>query len=118
MKVIVPICLGLGLLLTGCGDKSDKPAPNAAASTNSGSLVTAPVDYLKSAADAKHSAVNTIDVTSLNKALQLFNVDQGRYPKDLNELVEKKYIPKVPEPAYGTRLVYDVISGSVKVENE
>lgn len=118
MKAIVPACLGLGLLLAGCGQKGDKPAAASNTTTNSGSLLTAPVDYLKSAADAKHSAVKTIDTTSLDKAIQLFNVDQGRNPKDLAELVDKKYIPKVPEPPYGTKLVYDAVAGTVKVVNE
>jgi hypothetical protein len=107
-----PLCLlALGLALTGCGDKS---------SNNSGgsSVATAPVDYLKSAADAKQSAVKTVDTTSLEKAIQLFNVDQGRNPKDLNELVEKKFIPEVPNPPYGSKLVYDANAGTVKVVKE
>jgi len=29
----------------------------------------------------------TIDLSSLNENLQLFNTSEGRYPKDLNELV-------------------------------
>ena len=110
--------VGLSLVLAGCGGKTDKPAANTNAPVSGGNALTAPVDYLKSAADAKHSAVKTIDTTSLDKAIQLFNVDQGRNPKDLNELVEKKYIPKVPEPPYGTKLVYDAGAGSVKVVNE
>ena len=32
----------------------------------------------------------------------MFTVDQGRNPKDLNELVEKKYLPQLPAPLPGT----------------
>jgi hypothetical protein len=97
------------MFLAGCGDKS---------ASGGGSVATAPVDYLKSAADAKQSAVKTVDTTSIDKAIQLFNVDQGRNPKDLNELVEKKFIPAIPTPPYGSKLVYDADAGTVKVVKE
>jgi hypothetical protein len=45
----------------------------------------------------------------------MFNVDNGRYPKDLNELVEKKYIPRIPDAPYGMKIVYDEKAGQVKV---
>jgi len=62
-----------------------------------GSVLTAPVDYIKAAGNkAENVAIKTIDTTSLNQAVQLFNVDKGRNPKDLNELVEQKYIPQIP----------------------
>ena len=104
----------VGLLLAGCGEKSNPSAQttNAAAS---GNLLTAPVDYLGAAANAEHSAVKTVDVTSLNQAIQMFNVDKGRNPKDLNELVTEKFIPKLPTPPFGTKLDYDPNTGTVKV---
>ena len=80
--------------------------------------MTAPVDYLNDAAKADHSAVKTIDTTTVAEAIQLFYTDKGRYPKDLNELVTEKYMAKVPTPPYGTRLDYDPNSGTVKVVNE
>jgi hypothetical protein len=48
----------------------------------------------------------------------LFNVGEGRYPKDLSELVEKKYIPQIPETPYGSKLAYDATTGKVTVVNE
>ena len=56
-----------------------------------------------------------MDTTSVNQAIQLFNVDQGRNPKDLNELVEKRYLPMVPAAPAGSKLVYDATAGTVKV---
>jgi hypothetical protein len=117
MKLSSILCLAAGLLLSGCGEKTDKPAaPTNAAS--SGNPLTAPADYLNATVKAQQSAVKTIDTTSLDKAIQLFNVDQGRNPKDLNELVEKKYIPSIPNPPSGTRLDYDANAGTVKVEKQ
>ena len=77
--------------------------------------MTAPVDYLRAAGKAQQSAVKTVDTSSLNRAIQMFNVDQGRNPKDLNELVEGKYLPRIPDAPYGMKLVYDANTGTVKV---
>ena len=45
----------------------------------------------------------------------MFNVDQGRNPKDLNELVEKKFIPKLPDAPRGMQFQYDATAGKVTV---
>jgi hypothetical protein len=110
------VLLGAGLLLAGCGgDSSNKPAAGTTNSASSGNPLDAPGDYLKALGKGQQSAVKTIDTTSLDKAIQMFGVDQGRNPRDLNELVEKKYIPRIPDTPYGTKLVYDADAGSVKV---
>ncbi len=117
-KVVFCLVIAAGLVLIGCGEKSSKSAQTTNATSSSGSVLTAPVDYLAAAARAQRSAVKTIDTTSLNKAIQLFGVEHGRNPKDLNELVEQKYIPQIPTPPYGTKLVYDANSGEVTVVNQ
>jgi hypothetical protein len=117
MKLLSILCIAAGLVFVGCGEKADKPA-SSGNTTSSGNPLTAPVDYLDAAAKAKQSAVKTIDTTSLDKAIQMFNVDQGHNPKDLNELVEKKYIPQIPTPPFGTKLVYNADAGTVKVEKD
>jgi hypothetical protein len=112
-------CLSAALLLlVGCGQKSDAPVARAAATntdSTGSSPLTAPADYLGALAKGQQSAVKTIDTTSLDKAIQLFSVENGRNPKDLNELVQQKYIPKLPETPFGTKLVYDAADGTVKV---
>ena len=114
MKTLLSLAGAAVLVLSGCGEKSNPASPTNAAASG-GSLLTAPVDYLGAAAKAQQSAVKTIDTTSLDKAIQLFAVDKGRNPKDLNELVQEKFIPQIPNPPYGTKLVYDATSGTVKV---
>jgi len=114
MKNLYLLSCAIGLLVTGCGDSSNKSA----SSTNSptgGSLITAPVDYLDAAAKAKQKAVKTIDTTTLDKAIQMFNVQKGRNPKDLNELVQEKFIPQLPPVPAGSKLSYDPDSGQVSV---
>ena len=115
MKSSLMLGAVLGLVLVGCGDSSNKPATNSTNTPTGGNVLTAPVDYLNSAAKGQQSAVKTVDVTSLNKALDLFNVQEGRFPKDLNELVAKKYIPEIPTPPFGTKIEYDANAGTVKV---
>lgn len=113
MKTILLVSMPLVLLLAGCGDQSKSGTQTTNAS--SGNPLTAPVDYLAAAGKAQQSAVKTVDTAALNQAIQMFNVDNGRYPKDLNELVEKKYIPRIPDAPYGTKIVYDEKAGQVKV---
>ena len=112
MKTPYCLCIAASLLLVGCGEKSDKAAAGAT-NASSGSPLTAPVDYLKAVGKAENVAIKTIDTTSLNQAVQLFNVDKGRNPKDLNELVEQKYISQIPPAPFGMKLVYDPNSGKV-----
>lgn len=114
MRKLSLLSLVVGCIVTGCGDSSNKSASGTNSPTG-GSLVTAPVDYLDAAAKAKQSAVKTIDTTSLNQAVQLFNVQKGRNPKDLNELVSEQFIKEIPTPPYGTKLNYDPVSGNVSV---
>src|SRR5262245_6270453 len=114
--ISVVALLALTTALAGCSDKSAAPAAGTNTTSSSGNPVDAPVDYLKAVVNAQQTAVKTADTVSLNQAIQQFSVDHGRYPKDLNELVEQKYIGKLPQPPYGTKIVYDVNSGSVKVE--
>jgi hypothetical protein len=114
MKIILLLAAATSLLLAGCGEQSNPPAQTTNATT-SGSPLTAPVDYLAAVGKAKQSAVKTVDVASLNQAIQMFNVDNGRFPKDLNELVAEKYMPKIPAAPYGTKLEYDATVGKVKV---
>ena len=112
LQVLISVVSGF-VLLAGCGEKSTSSNASTNASSG-GSPLTAPVDYLNAAAKAQQNAVKVIDTTSLDKAIQMFNVDQGRNPKDLNELVPK-YIPQIPAVPYGTKLVYDPDAGKVTI---
>ena len=112
-----PFCLSITtcLLLVGCGGESDKSA-TATNTTSSGSTpLSAPADYVGALGKAKQTAEKTADTARLNEAVQMFNVEKGRYPKDLNELVTEKYVPRLPAAPYGMKLDYDAATGKVKV---
>ena len=93
-------------LLTGCGEK---PA--------SQSQSVNPADVNNPLVNAKRTADKTIDVSYLNQAIQLFNVQEGRNPKTLEELTPK-YVAKLPDPPLGYKLKYDDTKGEVSVVRE
>jgi len=116
MKRALSLLLLGGLALSGCGKKEEKSTASSTNESNSsGNPLTAPVDYLGAVAKAKKASEKTIDTVYLNQAIQQFNAAEGRYPKDLNELVAEKYLTKIPEAPYGMKIVYDAASGQVKV---
>lgn len=114
MKRLLPVLWVGALAAGGCGKS---PQPAAGGATNQAELnpLTAPVDYLGAVGKAKQTAVKTVDLASINQAIQMFHVEHGRFPKTLEELVEEKYLPRIPEPPYGMKIEYDAQSGKVRV---
>lgn len=110
MKPTLALVSLFGALLAGCGEQPGTPAKS--------DPTTAPTDYLKSAAKSQKSAIKAVDTAALNKALELFYVQEGRFPKDLDEVVEKKFIPKIPPAPAGMKIIYDAKAGVVHVEKE
>lgn len=78
-------------------------------------VANAPTTYIKTVTDEKKTLEKKVDVTSLNHAIQQFQVQEGRYPKDLNELVTEHYLGQIPDAPYGYKLNYDSSKGSVSV---
>ena len=115
MKTLFCFSVAASLFLVGCGESSNKPAQPTNGAASGSSPLSAPADYVGALGKAQQTAVKTVDITSLNQAIQMFNVENGRNPKDLNELVEKKYIGKIPDAPSGMKLDYDATAGKVKV---
>ena len=118
MKTIFCLSVAASLLLIGCGESSNQPGQPTNGAAGSGNPLNAPADYLGALGKAQQTAVKTVDTASLNQAIQMFGVDQGRNPKDLNELVEKKYIATIPAAPNGMKLDYDATAGKVKVVSQ
>jgi hypothetical protein len=116
MKIWLLLFVIAGLVLAGCGKKETKaPAQPTNQPAASGNPLAAPVDYLGAVSQAKRVGQKTADLASLNKAIQLFEAQEERFPKDLNELVTKHYLPSLPAPPYGMRILYNPSSGEVKI---
>lgn len=111
MKAVTPALILSAALLAGCSD-SNQPAPT----TDAADAASAPVDYLKSAADSQKKAVRTIDLAAINKAIESFYVQEGRFPKSLEELEEKAFVRVIPLPPPGKKINYDTNNGVVTLE--
>lgn len=99
------IISGLALLFAiGCGQQNQPPPASAA-------------DVNNPLVNAKRTADKTVDTVALNNAIQLFQVQEGRLPKSLEELTPK-YIAKLPTPPLGYKLSYDAKKGEVSVVRE
>ena len=102
-----------GLLLFGCSKKQDsKPL---AQTNSSGNPLTAPVDYLGTVVRTKQNAERTVDTVGLQQTINLFQAQEGRLPKDLNELVGPNYLSRLPAPPVNMKFDYDPANGQVKV---
>ena len=114
MKVRYTIALAF-LLFGGCAKRESAKEENLLTNNNSGNPLTAPVDYLGAVNQGRKTAIKTIDHASLTSAIQLFNAQEERLPRDLNELVTKGYIQAVPTPPAGSRFQYNPQTGDLKI---
>ena len=102
-------------LLVGCAKEEKTAEKNLLTNNNSGNPITAPVDYLGAVNQARKGAVKTIDKAGLTKHIEMFSAQEGRFPSDLNELVQKRYISAVPAPPQGMRFDYNPQTGELKI---
>jgi hypothetical protein len=114
--------LAAGVWLVGCGDKPATPAKSGAAAkkpdienNSSGNPVTAPVDYLGAVNKAKKFSVKQADLASVKQAIQLFKSEEERFPTSLKELVDKKYLPALPQPPYQMKYTYNPATGEANI---
>ena len=111
MKILLIPLVAAVVLLTGCGEKASKKATQAVNAVSN--VVDAPLNYVGAVVNAKNHAENVIDVSYINQDIQMFNASEGRYPKDLQELIPN-YLGKMPEVPYGYKLVYDTNTYTVR----
>jgi hypothetical protein len=131
----------LALVLAGCGKKETPapapvdPAPKSGAAIES---VLTPADQTPppppptpdSGANVQPAAtppgvvvmeepihpLSDRDVAMLNYAVGQFRQSVGRNPKSLQEMVNAKFLPRIPQTHPSERLVYDPNTGRMKVE--
>jgi hypothetical protein len=115
MKTPVYVSLIVLAFLVGCGDKPKQSAATPPSSGTSPTPMSAPGDYANALVSGQTKALKTVDIASLNQAIQMFNVQEGRFPKNLDELVEQKLIVKIPDAPYGMKLDYDPATGKISM---
>jgi uncharacterized lipoprotein len=88
------------LMLSGCDDGSqNRPAKKPDSAENK----------------TEPRTIKASDITALNKTLESFYIREGRFPTNLNELVERQYIPRLPLLPENTTWDYDTNSGIVGI---
>jgi hypothetical protein len=107
--------VAVALVLGGCGKQQNSPPPAAASAATP---ANAPAGYVGALVRGQQVAVKTVDVASLNEEVQLFNVQEGRNPRDLDELVTQHYLGALPHAPAGMKFVYDAAQGKVSVAPE
>ncbi len=129
---LLSISTSLALALSGCGSSSDtpakpptvskpaavapKPAAAAPASTNgSGSIVTAPVDYVAEVISAGEKTRGTVDLMAIRKAIDSYHEQENGFPASIDELHEKKYLNVIPRPPVNQQFDYNAQTGEVKL---
>jgi hypothetical protein len=113
MKISASILMVAAAFVAGCGDSS-KPGTPANTVSN---VVAAPANYVGAVVQAQKYAEKQIDVSYINQDIQMFNASEGRYPKDLQELIPN-YLPKMPAVPAGYKLVYDTNTHTVSAVKE
>ena len=124
MKTCLFLAVAAGLFLAGCSQSSSTKSAqgtnavsagtNAEPKHDTGNPLTAVPDYVGAVVQAQKHAEKVIDVSYVNEDIQLFNASEGRYPKDLQEMIPN-YLAKIPPVPYGYKLDYDTNSYTVKV---
>ncbi len=109
-KSVIALLVG-SALLAGCSKSEPSPSETKVGENP----LNAPTDYLSTVAKAKKSSEATVDTASLSSAISMFQVEKGRNPKDLDELVSSGTIKALPTPPYNMKFSYDATTGTVKV---
>ncbi|HWN95113.1 MAG TPA: hypothetical protein VNT99_08775 [Methylomirabilota bacterium] len=118
MKNLFPFLFAAACLCFSSGCQQEKKAAAPASDASSGNPLTAPVDYVGAIGKAQKSAQKTLSTVGLDQALRTFYTDEGRFPKDLNELVTKGTISQIPPAPHGMKYDYDSKAGTIKIVPE
>src|SRR6187402_460398 len=100
--------------VTGC-KKKEAAKKSDDDSAVSGNPAMAPLDYLAAQGKAKKFAERTISTAELTSAIQKFNAMEDRYPRDLNELVQQRYLQGAPAAPAGKRWDYNPQTGAIRL---
>jgi hypothetical protein len=115
LKKAVPFLFAVACLcfFSGC-----KEGEKSSAGGSTGNPLTAPADYVGELGKQQKSAQSTLSKVGIDQAIQRFHVDQGRLPKDLDELVAKGAMTQIPPAPRGMKYDYDSKTGVIKVVPE
>ncbi|MCF7668376.1 MAG: hypothetical protein K9N48_01205 [Verrucomicrobia bacterium] len=128
MKHLFFFMLVVAVVAVGCAKQSktegESPDTNAPPQTNETTNaeagenpLTAPTDYLGAVAQGQKTSIRVVGLSSLKNAVRTFQAGEGRLPTNLNEIVQKDYMPKLPQAPSGMKFSYDPKTGEVTAES-
>jgi hypothetical protein len=79
-------------------------------------ITNAPAKYGEVMGRALKKAESMDNVLYLKNKINTFHIQKGRYPANLQELVDEQLIDKIPEPPKGMKYDYDPSTGSLNVK--
>lgn len=104
------------LLAIGCGEPGSNPDSEKETASETGqNPLTAPVDYLGAVANAKKSSEGVLALTTLSKAIQMYQAEEGKLPMNLDELIESGYLTRMPKVPYNTKISYNKETGVLDI---
>lgn len=102
----------------GCSSEKPQPKPDEAAEKSEeigSNPLLAPVEYLGATARAKTSSQAKIALAPLQQAIQMYQVENGSFPPNLNALVQGGQIRALPALPKGSTYQYNPSTGDVTV---
>ncbi|HOK56060.1 MAG TPA: hypothetical protein PKV21_03035 [bacterium] len=96
------------VFISGCGKKKEEEL----------TPLNAPLKYGEVMSKTMKKAKAMDGVIYLKNKINTFQIQEGRYPYSLDELVEKGYIKKeeMPKPPEGMKFVYNPKTGEITVK--
>lgn len=107
-KFMIFIIFFASFLFPGCHKKKEE--------SNKLTPLNAPEKYGETMGKAMKRSKVLTEVLPLKQTIDAFYIQEGRYPKSLQELVDRGYIKELPKLPEGKKFVYDSKTGIVDIK--
>ena len=113
--MVLPGMIALSLLLAACSSKERARATRNADPeiTNVDTNEIANVDYRKRMKDRRENTPEDEKVFALRQRIYRFQLEIGRVPTNLHELIKHQYVTDLPKAPPGKKYVYDPERGNL-----
>jgi hypothetical protein len=71
--------------------------------------------YVRGILGAGNKAQGTVAITSIEKAVEMYQLQHGKNPPSLDTLVTEGFLPQKPKAPPGKQFQYDAAAGTVKL---
>lgn len=103
--LILSMCSVLTIVLIGCKPAEEKTEP----------YQGAPEQYIRTTLGVGENAKAILGTTAIQKAIDMFQLQKGRWPSSLAELQKEGFLAQIPEAPVNKKFSYDAGTGKVTV---